>query len=105
MLKKSLYVSLILLNIGISNANLRLKPLNNDWNDDSYLDQDYQHFNKTLRANKLTVSGFSSGAILTTNLFAMFNQFIDGIAVLAGIGPCATRHEDFTDMLDIPFDD
>ena len=105
MLNKFLYVSMILLDNGISNANLRIKPLNNDWNDDSYLDQDYQVFNKTLRANKFTVSGFSSGAILTTNLFAMFNQYIDGIAVLAGIGPCATRQEDFTEMLDIPLDD
>ncbi len=34
----------------------------------------------------------------------MFNKYIDGIAVLAGMGPCATRHED-TIICEEPFYD
>jgi hypothetical protein len=93
-----IFVSLI---VGQSKASLRLKPLNNDWNDDSYKSEEYFDFNHTLSSSKFTLSGFSSGAILTTNLFAMFNQHIDGVAVLAGLGPCATRHYNIGEL--IPF--
>jgi len=44
-----------------------------------------------LNASTFTISGFSSGAILSSNLMAMYNDNIDGVGVLAGAGPCASR--------------
>ena len=76
-----------------ADGQLALKELNSDWSDTSYLDEEYFFESFDLKSKSLTVSGFSSGALLTTNMFAWFNQRIDSIAVLAGTGPCTTRQE------------
>jgi len=39
----------------------------------------------------MTVSGFSSGAFITSNFAAWFNEFIHGVAMFMGGGPCPTR--------------
>lgn len=36
------------------------------------------------------MSGFSHGGFMTANLFSMFNDNIEGAAINAGFGPCAT---------------
>lgn len=44
-----------------------------------------------LTASNFVISGFSSGAYMTTNLFAMFNDNINGTGIHSGSGPCATQ--------------
>ena len=70
---------------------LNLKPLNATWGDVKYKDEPYQKMDLNLTASRFTISGFSSGGYMTTNLLAMFNEHIDGAAILSGDGPCATR--------------
>ena len=39
----------------------------------------------------VTVSGFSSGGMMTANMLAMFSGNISGGAIISGFGPCASR--------------
>jgi hypothetical protein len=87
---------LSILSFSISKQNLSIsgllvKELNSDWFDVSYLDQEYVEIEVSYRAKSVTTSGFSSGAWMNNNMFAWFNQNIDGMASLSGGGPCTTR--------------
>lgn len=42
-----------------------------------------------LAIDHITVSGFSSGGFLVSNLLAMLPEMIDGAAIIAGSGPCS----------------
>ena len=75
-------------------ANIFVKELNDDWTDNSYLDREYSEIEVSLRAKSLTTSGFSSGAFMNNNMFAWFNERINGMASLGGGGPCTTRTAD-----------
>jgi hypothetical protein len=44
-----------------------------------------------LSANKFTIGGYSGGGFMTSNLFTMFNDNIDGAAIMIGSGPCANE--------------
>jgi len=72
-----------------------VKPLGYEWHtdQDDYMNREYEWQDFDLNADGFTLSGFSSGGFTTSNLLALFNEFntIDGAAVLASGGPCATR--------------
>lgn len=87
--KTSLVVSM-LLNMVLT-APIELCKVNKVWGEASYENKDTcDMINLKLKAHTFTMGGFSSGAYLTSNLFAMFNDAIDGVAINAGHGPCAT---------------
>ena len=50
----------------------------------------YQKMMK-LQTSSVTVSGFGSGGYIAANLLAMFNENLDGGAIISGGGPCATK--------------
>jgi predicted esterase len=89
--KKSIILSALL--AGAQPASLNIKQLSNDWSDVSYKDQEYQTRDFNLQPKSFTLSGFSSGAFLTTSLFSLFHENIDGIAVLSGGGPIHNFNE------------
>jgi len=65
------------------------------WNDtaDTFNDGtiEYEDVDFGLSTDHVTISGFSSGGFLTTDLLAMFNDYLDGGAIVAAGGPCASR--------------
>lgn len=72
-------------------AEIELCELSREWGDKAYEDKSRcKNINLNLEANFFTMSGFSSGGYMTANLMGMFNENIDGVAVNAGFGPCAT---------------
>lgn len=52
-----------------------------------------------LNATSFTMGGFSSGGYMTSNLFAIFNDNIDGVGINSGFGPCATAAYSCTDYV------
>jgi len=71
-------------------AILNVKEMGTEWGNTDYKSQPYEAKEFTLNASTFTISGFSSGAFLSSNLMAMYNDNIDGVGVLAGSGPCAS---------------
>ena len=68
-----------------------------EWNDIGELikdngDKPYTPLTLQHTAASLTISGFSTGGFMTANLVSMFNQQIDGAAIFAGGGPCASAN-------------
>jgi poly(3-hydroxybutyrate) depolymerase len=72
-------------------SELKVKYLNETWGDMSYVNQTYSSETYNFSVNTFSISGFSSGGFMTSNLFAMFNENIDGVGIIAASGPCATR--------------
>ena len=66
---------------------MRVKTLSADWNDPYYLTQDFQKIEMNLDVTSLTLSGFGSGAQIASDIFAIFNHNIDGLALFSGGGP------------------
>lgn len=70
---------------------VNLSELSKVWGAISWESWDnFKEHDLKLKAKSFTISGFSSGAIMTTNLFTMFNENIDGAGIHSGSGPCAT---------------
>ena len=57
------------------------------------MNRDYDKVELDLKSDGFTISGFSSGGFLASNILALFNEFgrIDGAALFGSGGPCATR--------------
>lgn len=87
---KTILVRVSLLLSLISASPIELCNLSRNWGDKAYENKNNcQTTDLNLTASSFTVGGFSSGAIFSTNLFAMFADSIDGIAINSGFGPCA----------------
>ena len=65
--------------------------MSKQWFDKAFLTAEYELANFQLDIDNFTVSGFSNGAFLASNLVALYNQHINGAAILSGSGPCAVR--------------
>ena len=65
-----------------------------EWGDVTYKQNQYKELDFTLNASSFTVSGFSSGAFLSSNLMAMFNDHLNGAGIFSGGGPCAEPSND-----------
>lgn len=67
-----------------------LCKLSKTWGDESWENPaNYEVHSLNLKPKTFTISGFSSGGIMTANLFTMFNDNIDGAGIHSGTGPCA----------------
>ena len=85
-------ISFGFLNIVSSGSILKVKEMGKEWANTDYKSQPYKQQEFFLNASTFTISGFSSGAFLSSNLMAMYNDNIDGVGVLSGGGPCASRY-------------
>lgn len=75
----------------VNSAPIELCDLSREWGDKAYEDKNRCNIvDLDLKADFFTMSGFSSGGYMTANLMGMYNENIDGVAVNAGFGPCAT---------------
>ena len=76
---------------------LEVQDVSHLWDDQRYLSKKWKKDKVKLNPKnlvKVTISGFSSGGALTANLLAMYNDVLDGGAILAGFGPCASYKSD-----------
>ena len=78
----------------VSCGTLNVKEMSKEWGNIDFKSEPYRSETFTLNASSFTISGFSSGAFLSSNLMAMFNENIDGAGIFAGGGPCAAREKD-----------
>ena len=68
--------------------------MSKEWTNIDFKQKPYESIEFNLNASSFTISGFSSGAYLSSNLMAMYNEHIDGAGILAGGGPCAEPTKD-----------
>ena len=68
-----------------------LNTLSKEWKDRHAYTKplDFTETILNLEATSFTIGGFSSGGYMTSNLFTMFSDSIDGAAINSGSGPCA----------------
>ena len=77
----------------VSSKTVELCELSKEWGDRAYEKNEtcsqVELNDLNLEAASFTIGGFSSGGILSTNLFTMFNDNIDGAIINSALGSCA----------------